>query len=523
MPAGAAGWSAGSGESNGVGDSGGSGGSGGSKTTAGESSESGESDPPVTVVETPGNAPTDTRTQWAPFTECLLGEVDRSEMEITFEQSYSAVGQAPLDEQGHISAGELVMLAAPGTFDVLRISVENGTNVYRSFVGTLASDGDVDDLRHRAGETVGFVDRLSTSGSLFVSYPFERAGLDIREAPYGDPAVPGESSAGKSTLLCLVNAPTGGLGLTLQVEQNTSEVTNTMATVPLVVVVVLGVETISQRVRSRLRRGDDIDTLSLYEPIAGFPRQMSDALLRSRQRPAQPSTPVLDPDDIKMKHIDSYDGFSIEQLGEEPTIHPTARITDSDIGVWTRIGEAVRLTETRFGDYSYIVRFGSAKYTDIGKFCSIAAFVRLNPSNHPMDRPTQHHMTYRRRRYAFDDEDDDTVFEWRRDQPVEVGHDVWIGHNATVMPGVTIGNGAVVASGAVVTHDVEPYTVVGGVPAEPIRRRFSAEIAAELESIAWWDWSRTELEGAFADLCEDVETFIAKYGSAPVASAEDSA
>jgi hypothetical protein len=224
-----------------------------------------------------------------------------------------------------------------------------------------------------------------------------------------------------------------------------------------------------------------------------------------------------------MKHIDSYDGFSIERLSEEPTIHPTARITDSDIGVWTRIGEAVRLTETRFGDYSYIVRFGSAKYTDIGKFCSIAAFVRLNPSNHPMDRPTQHHMTYRRRRYALDDEDDDTVFEWRRDQPVTVGHDVWIGHNATVMPGVTIGNGAVVASGAVVTHDVEPYTVVGGVPAEPIRRRFSAEIAAELESIAWWDWSRTELEEAFADLCGDVETFIAEYGSAPVASVEDGA
>jgi hypothetical protein len=219
-----------------------------------------------------------------------------------------------------------------------------------------------------------------------------------------------------------------------------------------------------------------------------------------------------------MIHIDSHDGYSVEQLGEDPEIHPTARIRDSDLGVYTRVGEGVRMTESRFDDYSYVVRFGSMKYTDVGKFCSIAAMVRLNPSNHPMERATQHHMTYRRKRYGLADEDGEEVFEWRRDQPVEVGHDVWIGHGATVMPDVTVATGAVVAAGAVVTRDVDPYTIVGGVPAEQIGRRLPPDVAAELRAIAWWDWSREELAAAFEDLCGDARAFAAEYGSGSVAA-----
>jgi phosphonate transport system substrate-binding protein len=161
-----------------------SGSSGSSGTTAGES---GESYPPVTFIETPGNAPEDTRKQWAPFTEYLIDEVDGLEMEITFAQSYSAVGQALLNGQGHITSGDLVMLANPGKFDVLGIKVENGAKVYFSFVGTLASYSDINELTDLEGKTVAFADRLSTSGSLFATYALSQAGLDIGEAPYGDP------------------------------------------------------------------------------------------------------------------------------------------------------------------------------------------------------------------------------------------------------------------------------------------------------------------------------------------------
>lgn len=114
-------------------------------------------------------------------------------------------------------------------------------------------------------------------------------------------------------------------------------------------------------------------------------------------------------------------------------------------------------------------------HTTVGKFCSIVAFVRCNPGNHP----TQHHMTYRRRRYGFPDADDETFFAWRRDHPVEIGHHVWIGHGAVVVPGVTIGNGAVVGAGAVVSHDVEPFTIVRGSSRCGDRSRFPPVVRSQ--------------------------------------------
>lgn len=70
-----------------------------------------------------------------------------------------------------------------------------------------------------------------------------------------------------------------------------------------------------------------------------------------------------------------------------------------------------------------------------------------------------------------------------------MGHDVWIGYESLIMPGVRIGDGAIVAARSVVVSNVEPYTIVGGNPAKPIRRRFEQDVVDELLDIAWWDWS----------------------------------
>ena len=66
-------------------------------------------------------------------------------------------------------------------------------------------------------------------------------------------------------------------------------------------------------------------------------------------------------------------------------------------------------------------------------------------------------------------------------------NDVWIGYEAVILAGVTIGDGAIIGARAVVTKDVPPYTIVGGVPAKFIRKRFSDDTINELLSMRWWD------------------------------------
>lgn len=201
-----------------------------------------------------------------------------------------------------------------------------------------------------------------------------------------------------------------------------------------------------------------------------------------------------------------------KMLGEEPVIHPTCIVRNSRLGSWTELYRNCDLTDCTFGDYSYAAGDVSIIYADIGRFCSIASHVRINPVNHPMNRVTQHHCTYRRKQFGFDTADDEEIFNWRRQNKSVIENDVWIGHGAIIMPGVRIGTGAVIGSGAVVTKDVGPYEIAVGVPARVIKKRFSDGIIAKLLNTAWWDWDRPTLVERFKDLL-DMERFIEKYCS----------
>jgi phosphonate metabolism protein (transferase hexapeptide repeat family) len=200
------------------------------------------------------------------------------------------------------------------------------------------------------------------------------------------------------------------------------------------------------------------------------------------------------------------------RLSDTPLIDPTASVRGSTLGRYTEIGARTSFADSTLGDYSYIVNDGEVANTEIGKFCSIAAMVRLNPGNHPMERASQSHFTYRASWYFEGADDEPAFFAWRRSQPVKIGHDVWIGHGVVVLPGVTVGTGAVLAAGAVVTKDVAPYAIVGGVPAKTLRDRFPQPVAARLQRLAWWHWDHARLAAALADFRSlPIEAFLDRY------------
>ena len=195
-----------------------------------------------------------------------------------------------------------------------------------------------------------------------------------------------------------------------------------------------------------------------------------------------------------------------------PRVHGTAQLRNAVLGRFTELKERVQFCDSTLGDYSYVERHSEVIYADIGKFCAIAADVRINALNHPMERISQHKITYRPNEYFTGAKIDKAFRQSRIAKRVEIGHDVWIGHGAIILPGVSIGHGAVVAAGAVVTKDVEPYAVVGGVPAQFLKWRFPPEISVRIITLAWWDWEHERLAKAVDDMrALSAEAFLARY------------
>lgn len=195
-----------------------------------------------------------------------------------------------------------------------------------------------------------------------------------------------------------------------------------------------------------------------------------------------------------------------------PSIHPDAEVRDSALGPWTAVGARTLVAESTMGAYSYVVEDADVAGSTIGRFCSIAAKTRLNPGNHPTWRASQHHFLYRAESYGLGADEAD-FFRWRREHPVELGHDVWIGHGAVILPGRSVGTGAVVGAGSVVTRDVPPYAIVAGNPARPIRDRFPPAVAERLLALAWWDWPHALLTERLDDFRRlPVEVFLERHG-----------
>lgn len=196
----------------------------------------------------------------------------------------------------------------------------------------------------------------------------------------------------------------------------------------------------------------------------------------------------------------------------ETVIHSTAKIRDSTVGKCCEILADTSLHTVELGDYSYLGPRCIVGDATIGKFCAIAAEVRIGAPNHPMDRPSMHRFTYCPEYYSADAVRDTSFFDQRKADRAIIGNDVWIGHGVIVLPGVKVGDGAVLAAGTVVTKDVQPYTIVGGVPAKFIRERFTRTVAERLASIAWWDWPFETIMERLTDFqSSDIEAFCERW------------
>lgn len=140
-----------------------------------------------------------------------------------------------------------------------------------------------------------------------------------------------------------------------------------------------------------------------------------------------------------------------------------------------------------FEDVNVLHNWDYSKYLKIGKFCSIADGIKvmMPHSNHHMEGSTYPFFAISPELWA-------KKYEFQKlgksKGDIIIGNDVWIGEDVTIMPGVTIGDGAIVAGCAVVTKDVQPYTIVGGNPANVIRKRFDDKTIGFYLKLQWWNW-----------------------------------
>lgn len=130
----------------------------------------------------------------------------------------------------------------------------------------------------------------------------------------------------------------------------------------------------------------------------------------------------------------------------------------------------------------------------IGKFCSIACGAKFifNCANHTLKSLSTY--TFPLFFEEWDLPKSDVVSAWDNKGDIVIGNDVWIGYDAVIMAGVTIGDGAIIGTRAVVAKDVEPYSIVGGIPAKEIRKRFSPDIIARLRKLQWWNWPPEKIQ-----------------------------
>lgn len=174
-------------------------------------------------------------------------------------------------------------------------------------------------------------------------------------------------------------------------------------------------------------------------------------------------------------------------------LHPNCIIDAASICKHVKLAKGVTL-----GHGSHICAGSIGKYTyinknclidrntqSIGNFCSIAYGVKIGLGNHPTSWVSSHPFAYDSK-YGFIKQN--KTFQEQITEKCIIGNDVWIGANAVVLAGVKVGDGAIIGANSLVNKDIEPYSIVAGIPAKHIRYRFDESTIKKLLDLKWWDW-----------------------------------
>ncbi|EOQ40134.1 CatB-related O-acetyltransferase [Butyricicoccus pullicaecorum] len=183
------------------------------------------------------------------------------------------------------------------------------------------------------------------------------------------------------------------------------------------------------------------------------------------------------------------------RTGDDQTVYLNQVVTNPNIivGDYTMYNDFVN-DPTEFEKNNVLYHYPiNGDRLIIGKFCSIACGAKFlfNSANHSLTSLSTYPFPIFFEEWGL--ERAQVARAWDHKGDIVIGNDVWIGYEAVILAGVTIGDGAIIGTRAVVTKDVPPYTIVGGVPAKPIRKRFPDDTIADLLALRWWDWTEERI------------------------------
>lgn len=211
---------------------------------------------------------------------------------------------------------------------------------------------------------------------------------------------------------------------------------------------------------------------------------------------------VKNPITVWLRWVLKWFVYKSKYAGKNLRMEYLSEITHTEFSNYNTVYKYARVRDAKFGSYSYVGRESQVYSATVGNFTSIGPQVLIGLGEHPSQKfVSTHPMFYSMRGQSNPVIVDKELFD---EFPItEIGNDVWIGARAVVKTGVKIGDGAIVAAGSVVTKDVEPYAIVGGVPAKLIRYRFDDETIEQLIQSKWWEkdivWLKKNKE-AFLDI-----------------------